>query len=197
MENGYKKIKTELEGSVFLVYNKKEGTKMADKKVKRSERLVDLTHYLLENPYRLIKLNFFVERYGSSKSTISEDLEIVKSTFKTHEIGQLETFSGAAGGLLFKPEVSSQGAREMALDLYELMLEENRILPGGYIYLSDILGNPKHLKIIGKIIAHEFRDTDIDAVMTIATKGIPIAQKVAEILDVPFAIVRQIGRAHV
>lgn len=159
--------------------------------MKRSERLVDLTHYLLENPYRLIKLNFFVKRYQSSKSTISEDLEIVRSIFKTHEIGQLETFSGAAGGLIFKPDISSKAARKMALDIYQLMLEENRILPGGYIYLSDILGNPQYLKKIGKIIAHEFVDTRVDAVMTIATKGIPIAQMVSEILAVPFAIVRR------
>ncbi|WP_054640039.1 phosphoribosyltransferase family protein, partial [Lactococcus fujiensis] len=69
--------------------------------------------------------------------------------------------------------------------------EENRILPGGYIYLSDILGTPSNLKKIGQIIAHEYKDKQIDVIMTIATKGIPIAQSVAEILDVPFVIVRR------
>jgi purine operon repressor len=159
--------------------------------MKRSERLVDMTGYLLENPYQLIKLNFFVARYGSSKSTISEDLEIVRQVFEAREIGQLETFSGATGGLTFKPKISTGHAREMAGQILQLMMEENRILPGGYIYLSDILGHPRHLRRIGRIIAHEFAEQRVDVVMTIATKGIPIAQAVAEVLDVPFAVVRR------
>ena len=159
--------------------------------MKRSERLVDLTHHLLENPYQLIKLNFYMQRYNSSKSTISEDLEIVKKVFAEQGIGELATFPGAAGGLMFQPTSSAAAIRDMAEDIKTLMLEENRILPGGYIYLSDILGNPQHLRKIGKIIAHEFADKRIDAVMTIATKGISIAQSVAEILDIPFAVVRR------
>ena len=51
-------------------------------KWKRSERLVDMTHHLLDYPHELIPLTFFSERYQSAKSSISEDLTIIKETFE-------------------------------------------------------------------------------------------------------------------
>ncbi len=50
-------------------------------KVRRSDRLIDMTRYLLERPHTLIPLTFFSNRYESAKSSISEDLSIVKRTF--------------------------------------------------------------------------------------------------------------------
>ena len=43
-------------------------------KFRRSERLIDMTNYLLEHPRQLVPLTYFAERYGSAKSSISEDL---------------------------------------------------------------------------------------------------------------------------
>jgi purine operon repressor len=159
--------------------------------MKRSERLVDLTNYLLENPFQLLKLGQFTERYSASKSTISEDLEIVREVFKAREIGELRTLTGTAGGVSFVPDISDVKSRRMALEIEKLMTYNNRILPGGYLYLSDVLGDPANLRKIGRILAHEFIDDRVDAVMTIATKGIPIAQSTAECLNVPFVIVRR------
>lgn len=56
-------------------------------KWKRSERLVDMTHYLLEHPHQLIPLTYFAELYNSAKSSISEDLAIVKGTLKKEALG--------------------------------------------------------------------------------------------------------------
>ena len=56
---------------------------------------------------------------------------------------------------------------------------------------SDLLSNPKILNRIGRIIAKAFRDKKIDAVMTVATKGVPLANAVANVLNVPFVIVRR------
>lgn len=70
-------------------------------KVRRSERLVDMTQYLLNHPHELISLTSFAERYESAKSSISEDLGIIKKTFKERGYGTLETIPGAAGGVLF------------------------------------------------------------------------------------------------
>lgn len=159
--------------------------------MKRSERLVDLTNYLLENPFQLQKLNQFTERYSASKSTISEDLEIIRGVFKAREIGELRTYTGTTGGISFIPDISDAKSRRMAQEIEELMTHNNRILPGGYLYLSDILGHPVNLRKIGQILAHEFIDNRVDAVMTIATKGIPIAQAVAECLCVPFIVARR------
>ena len=51
-------------------------------KTRRSDRLVDMTRYLLEHPRTLVSLKFFGERYESAKSSISEDLGILKRTFQ-------------------------------------------------------------------------------------------------------------------
>ena len=48
-------------------------------KVRRSDRLIDMTRYLLERPHTLIPLTFFSKRYESAKSSISEDLADRKS----------------------------------------------------------------------------------------------------------------------
>lgn len=160
-------------------------------KAKRSERLIDMTHYLLEHPHLLISLTYFSKRYGSAKSSISEDLAIVKKTFRERGIGVLETIPGAAGGVRFIPVMSDEEGREIVASLCERLSEKDRLLPGGYVYLSDLLGQPELLRKIGQIIASKYRNKEVDAVMTVATKGVPIAQAVSYYLNVPFVIVRR------
>ena len=70
-------------------------------KFRRSERLVDMTNYLLEHPGALVSLTLFSERYESAKSSISEDLAIIKETFEQRGIGTLTTVPGAAGGVKY------------------------------------------------------------------------------------------------
>lgn len=70
-------------------------------KFRRSERLIDMTNYLLDHPRQLVPLTFFAERYESAKSSISEDLAIVKETFEQRGIGTLQTVPGASGGVKF------------------------------------------------------------------------------------------------
>ncbi|GBG97481.1 pur operon repressor [Lactococcus termiticola] len=159
--------------------------------MKRNERLIDFTNHLINRPNQMLNLNQLSKHYEVAKSSISEDLVFIKRVFERQGIGKVETFPGSLGGVKFSPDVTDELAKQKALDIIKLMEEDNRILPGGYIYLSDILGTPKNLKSIGQIIAHEYLGKDVDVVMTIATKGIPIAQAVAEILDVPFVIVRR------
>ncbi len=71
------------------------------------------------------------------------------------------------------------------------MLSPDRLLPGGYLYLTDILGNPINCQKAGRIIASAYADTKIDVVMTVATKGIPLAYAVASQLNAPVVIVRR------
>jgi len=121
-----------------------------------------MTQYLLNHPHELISLTSFAERYESAKSSISEDLGIIKKTFKERGYGTLETIPGAAGGVLFIPEIS-----------------------------YDLLGEPELLRQVGRIIASKYLGEKIDAVMTVATKGVPIAQAVSYYLNAPFVIVRR------
>lgn len=160
-------------------------------KFRRSERLIDMTNYLLEHPRQLVPLTFFAERYDSAKSSISEDLAIVKQTLEQRGIGTLQTVSGAAGGVKFFVKVSQQEAQPFVDELCDLIANPDRLLPGGYLYLTDILGNPQIVQKAGRIIASAYADSKIDVVMTVATKGIPLAYAVASQLNVPVVIVRR------
>ena len=77
------------------------------RKLKRSARLVDMTHYLLNRPHSLIPLTLFAERYQSAKSSISEDLAIIKEVLESEGTGELVTQAGAAGGVKYVPKWTS------------------------------------------------------------------------------------------
>lgn len=160
-------------------------------KWKRSERLVDMTHYLLEHPHQLIPLTYFSDLYQSAKSSISEDLTIVKETFEARGIGKLVTLPGAAGGVKYIPTVSDEEVREIIQLLISELSQSDRLLPGGYLFMTDLLGNPALMNRVGKVFAGLFKDQQIDAIMTVATKGISIAHSIARHLNVPVIVVRR------
>lgn len=160
-------------------------------KIKRSHRLIDITQYLLNHPHTLISLVAFVEKYEASKSSISEDLAIIREQFLASNLGRVETISGAAGGVIYIPQISQEAAYEIVTDLCKALASTTRVLPGGYVYLTDILGDPQKLRDIGKVIAGHFADSGATAIMTIATKGVSLAQIVALYMNVPFIIVRR------
>lgn len=160
-------------------------------KLRRSERMVVISNYLINNPHKLTSLNTFAEKYEAAKSSISEDIAIIKKAFEESGIGEIETVTGASGGVIFTPGISDEEAKAVIEELRDRLSESNRILPGGYIYLSDLLSTPKILQSVGRIIANAFKGNKIDTVMTVATKGVPLANAVANILNVPFVIVRR------
>ena len=160
-------------------------------KIRRSTRLVDMTYYLLQNPRQLVSLTFFAERYQSAKSSISEDLVIIKQTFEQQGVGTLQTIPGAAGGVKYIPYISEEEAGLIIGELCSLFENPDRILPGGYLYMTDLLSNPRHINGAGRLFASVFARQPIDAVMTVATKGIPLAYAVANYLDVPVVIARK------
>lgn len=159
-------------------------------KVRRSNRLVDMTRYLMEHPRDLVSLKFFGQRYGSAKSSISEDLSIIRHTVASWGVGRLETLPGASGGARLTPLYSQENAEAVIKQLTAAVNDDSRLLPGGYVYLSDLLGRPDILREVGRLIATQYVDQDVDVIMTVETKGIPIAQSVAMYLNRPFVIVR-------
>lgn len=159
-------------------------------KWKRSARLVDMTQQLLSQPYRLVPLTTFAERYQSAKSSISEDLAIIHEVFSSEGSGRLETVAGAAGGVRYIPQIDLDQARQVLNEMCKRLENPERILPGGFLYLSDLLGEPWLLSHIGKIFATAFAGEKIDAIMTVETKGIPLAYATAQYLQVPVVIVR-------
>ncbi|WP_019536491.1 pur operon repressor [Paenibacillus ginsengihumi] len=161
------------------------------KKLKRSARLVEMTQYLLFRPHTLIPLTTFAERYNSAKSSISEDLAIIKEVFEEEKLGELQTLAGAAGGVKFIPKVSRAQSLQFIQQLCTQLEQPDRILPGGYLYMSDIMGQPMILNEVGKMFASVFADKEIDVVMTVETKGIPLAYSTASFLNLPVVIVRR------
>lgn len=160
-------------------------------KFKRSERIVYMTSYLLSHPNELVPLTYFVEKFGQAKSSISEDVQIIKDTFEKEEIGIITTTAGASGGVTFRHRMYYDEAKGLIRTLCNMLQEEERLLPGGYLFMSDVVGNPRLLGQVGKLIATMYMNEEIDAVVTIATKGISLANAVASILNLPVVVIRK------
>ncbi|MBP2002699.1 purine operon repressor [Paenibacillus shirakamiensis] len=161
------------------------------KKLKRSARLVEMTQYLLHRPHHLIPLTTFADRYGAAKSSISEDLSIIKEVFEEEGMGDLLTMAGAAGGVKFIPKAGQEQAEEFINHLCSMLSDSSRILPGGYLYMSDMLGLPNLMNEAGKLFATVFAHADIDVIMTVETKGIPLAYATGAQLNLPVVLVRR------
>src|SRR5690625_4513278 len=159
--------------------------------MKRSDRLVGLTNYFINHPQQLTQLSFFTEKYKASKSSISEDLNIIHEMFLQEGVGSIKRFSGAAGGAKYIPHFSKKSSYSFIKYLCEKLQDPSRILPGGYLYMSDLLGDPRIVKEIGKAFVSSFYQQEIDAVVTVETKGIPIAYAVADYLNVPVVVIRR------
>src|SRR5699024_3970889 len=110
--------------------------------MKRSDRLVSLMNYLLENPNTHTSLPYFSDAYNAAKSSISEDLDIIDRVLSWEGIGHLESAQGASGGVRYIPGSSQENSIQFIDSLCEMLENPSRILPGGYLYMSDILGDP-------------------------------------------------------
>lgn len=158
--------------------------------MKRAERLVAVTQILMAKPNVLIPLTLLSERFGAAKSTISEDLVAVKEGFQLSKQGYIETMPGALGGVRYIPDLDGTEGNQFLVELAGRLRVKERVLPGGYLYMTDLLFDPSILRPLGLIFAKLFRPQKPDAVVTIETKGIPLALVTAEALGVPMIIIR-------
>ncbi len=160
-------------------------------KMRRSERIVAVTKILIDQPYKLISLNYFTERFDAAKSTISEDLSIIKRVFQVEKMGRVETISGAAGGVRFIPDKDVKDIKSVIEQLCDYLDNKERILPGGYIYMTDLIFNPALMDKVGEIFATKFSDLGAEYIITMETKGIPIALMAARALNLPLVSIRK------
>ncbi|AMB99548.1 transcriptional regulator [Aerococcus urinaehominis] len=160
-------------------------------KIKRSHRLVDITQYLLSHPHQLISMTYFVDRFNTAKSSISEDVAIVKDQLQAAGVGIVETVSGVTGGVRFIPYLAKDQAKSEVLTIIDQLKTGDRILPGGYFYLTDILSHPKYLQTIGRVLATKYAHSGATAILTAATKGVPLAQVVSMYLGIPYVMARR------
>ena len=70
-------------------------------RIRRNERLAAMARILVESPNKIYTLGTFCEMFGAAKSTLSEDIDILRGVFTQFKLGQVDTVTGAAGGLGF------------------------------------------------------------------------------------------------
>ena len=160
------------------------------KKVNKTERVGAIVKILTENPNEIFTLTYFSEIFKCVKSTISEDIDGIKEVFRLYELGTIETISGAAGGVYYNPLMTRGQMSEFTQELCDKLNDPGRIIPGGYLYTNDLLYCPKTCSKIGNALASLFGKLEIDYVITVETKGIPIAMMTARVLNKPMVVVR-------
>ncbi|HAI21531.1 MAG TPA: pur operon repressor [Clostridiales bacterium UBA8153] len=163
-------------------------------RLKRSERVAVIIRTLVERPSVVFPLAGFAERLQAAKSTISEDLALVRGSFERLGMGRVETLAGAAGGVRFFPFRGRDEAQQVALQLCRRLSEPERILPGGFLYMTDLIFSPHFSMQIGEIFATRFREAEPQYVITVETKGIPLALMTARALNLPLVISRRDAR---
>lgn len=162
--------------------------------MRRSARIGAVTKLLVDRPYQTITLSYLSDLLGAAKSTLSEDIAIIRETFAKLDLGRIETIAGAAGGVRYAPFLSASRMRDVVGGLVDALSDPDRILPGGFLYMNDLVAAPQLLSQIGELFATRFHKRSPDAVVTVETRGIPVAMMTARALDVPLAIVRRSSR---
>ena len=164
--------------------------------VRRNERLAVMTRILTESPNKIFTLGTFCEMFGAAKSTMSEDVDILRRVLAENDLGQLETVTGAAGGVRFRSVMSPAAAWAEVDALAQMLSQPGRVLPGGFLYMADLLSMPDRMQKIGSIIAAQYYRQEPDLVLTMETKGIPVAMMAARALGVPMVIIRRSSKVY-
>ena len=165
-------------------------------KIRRNERLSAMLKILSDSPNRIFTLSHFCDLFDAAKSTLSEDIDILRDVTQTFGLGELETVTGAAGGVRYRGTVSKADALDYVKGLCANLSGTERVLPGGFLYYSDVLSSPEITAVMGRIIATAYFETEPDFVLTMETKGIPVALTTAHALGVPLVIARHNSRAY-
>lgn len=157
----------------------------------RGERVAILLQRLMDRPGWLWSLAELGTDLGVAKSTLSEDLAAVRRAFAAQGRGVLQSVPGPVGGVRYLPLLSAERLRAAVEQLAEVLSPSDRILPGGFIFMSDVLFSPYWSALIGQCFASAFLPQAPDVVVTVETKGIPIALMTARALGVPMVLLRR------
>ena len=160
-------------------------------KIKKNQRIAVLARVLSSHPWQIFTLNHFSELFQASKATVCEDIAMIGEAFRTFHLGDLESVAGAGGGVRFLPKPCPPDSAAFIRELCDTLSEPDRILAGGYIYRNDILYHPQSIRRIGEILASLFSGERPDFVITVETKGTPVAIMTAFYLGCPVVVARR------
>lgn len=165
-------------------------------KIKRAERLAVMGQILTAAPNRIFTLSYFCDLFSTAKSTVSEDVAMLAETYREFSLGRVETVTGAAGGVRYRPIDIGGSALPFLQGVCDTLAAPSRVLPGGFLYFSDILADPEIVSGMGSLIAGQYYDAHVDFVLTMETKGIPVALMTAGALRVPLVIARRSTKVY-
>lgn len=160
-------------------------------KYSRNSRISTITKLLIENPNKIMSLNYFSEILNAAKSTISEDILVIREVLESLEMGRVETIAGATGGVRFIAAMGEKEEKAFKTGLCEMLRDRSRIVPGNFLYITDIMLDPTIVHRAGVVLASKFAKSKADYVITVETKGIPLAYEVARYLGVPLIVARK------
>lgn len=189
-----KRVISSSAGRCFAISHPDDESRGGRLRAGRAQRLATLSHALTLHPGRPIPLGRLAASQGVAKSTLSEDLSVVARAFHDQGLGTVISTVGASGGVVFEPRPSLGRVHELADDLVRRLSEADRRIPGGYLFTSDLVFAPDVSLAVGEVFAAQFRETGPDAVVTVETKGIPLALMTAHVLGRPLVTVRRDGR---
>lgn len=159
--------------------------------MKRVERICRMMQILRDHPHVLFSLGDFAQRFDCTKSAISQDVKVMREALEDVGSGRLLTVKGARGGIRYLPQVSREQT-EAALEALSLrLLEEDRMLGGGFLYTSDLMYDPATAKPLAQLFAQAFSQARASCVVTVETKGIALAAFTAACLNLPLIVMRR------
>ena len=163
-------------------------------KADRKTRIAMAACMLIRNPGKMYSLGVFCDMFGAAKSTMSEDMTMLRGMLQTYGQGDIEVTLGAGGGIRYVPVVPTEQRSAVLFEISRKLSDPSRILPGDYIYTVDIFSNPVYVSAMADMLAAQYKKTNPDFVVTVETKGIPLAFSVARALDKPLVIARRDAR---
>lgn len=159
--------------------------------MKRTERVGAMIHILSQNPNQAFSLSYFCKLFDCAKSSVSEDAALARKALESAGMGSIETMTGSKGGLKYVPRLWQAEAKEILDRLCEKLNDKSRILGNGFLYTSDVMFDPRLTKGAARIFASRFSRAGGDYVVTVETKGIPVALMTAELLNLPLVVLRR------
>ena len=160
----------------------------------RLRRIVELTRRIAAAPGRLYSLAELSAATGAARSTLSGDIALIDDVLQEKGLGVIETVTGAAGGVRYRVGFDALHAAELAQALTVELSDPERIIPGGFLYMTDVIFSPHWSERIGLLFAGRFQQQTPDMVLTMETKGIPLALMTARSAGLPLAVARRESR---
>lgn len=159
--------------------------------MKKNKRIGAILDELTSNPCKLYDSKVFCEKFDIAKSSLSEDIKSISEILEENGSGRIESNSGAGGGIRYIPGISPDRIKAFQEEFCKALDDPSRILGGGFLYTSDIMFNGHFVNNMARIFVQEFYGLGANYVVTIETKGIPLAAQVASMLNLPLVVIRR------